>query len=1301
MHFNALQERVIRFLEKVELHVTPTQKMHPIQDDTAEHFLDFLLSIPVDQHNKSYHNKSVLYFLTAAGTEDSASILSELFTDPTVASLFISRSDFMSAFLEPIQTGRDINSSILTMMLEQDINHVVLRKLLQNEYFKEKLIEHPHFIETLLLRRPNTNYSNSSAFLWFATSNWCSIFQEFIKNASFFEMLTKHPLFLETFFEFKTDGFFAYWSVFNTLIESEEGCLLLLEILKDKSIHPLFINCPAFFTALLTNTPQENNDNSSAFFMLLTTTTRRLILNYFINDDQFLYKLTQHPLFITALLNRQTTESFTNLSALYLLIEPPNSDRVMTCLFNQEIVTQALISHPDFFNTLFAPLHIGNHCNTSALTWLVDTAMNQLVPVQRFLSDEKVCPLLLSNTAFLPALFASRSEAPHVSAIYFLSEGLEGHRILQKWFSDPDIMAALSTQEYSSQLSLNLLSNPLDKNHFKNYPLLNLLSTATGQAIVQQLFSQKKIKQAIFKRLKLPRHSLFETLIYHEAGLILFNNLTELGRINLLSVNHSISQLFNDPQVKLLITLKLINPELFLLLAATSPLEKDFIEILQYPNVSPWITTTKGRTLQHLIENHPLFDEEAKKSRLNHLKTSMKRYVKNLQSKNLIVHLHKLAPLLNQTQYRPEDLIAPELPAITNPDDSHQQMIDQALIIDFHRHIQWILNEPKLVSYHCAFTALLENKVIANNDDILVILMQIKSICSLMNTYLLNNKTIPTAPSDWESSFGKCIKGVQNTFSEMFIEFSYQPSLSRYLDQVQTDTMATYNRLFGTKESLEVHIPKNAIKAEMGLLVPLPSADIFLRNWSCSQRQWVAQSTMIALNDRNIFVKKLTETLEIELSSFTPKTSTIKRRRQAAATIKLTPDVMSYLLEKHQDYCQSPLFGTSLDIRSFLAFIQDTNLDDDKLETRLVLRPDLASALEKKANLFINKTVFLESSRVIETKEIFFWRFLTTSFKQASNFGYERLWATFLSDCSKAIDGPAFIQKHLLSHQDQLSQINIEKLFYLTEKSYSIFSILLSNPLIIEWLFGFKVLTYQENEEVLFELTQIEPSIPILGSAILTYKKLPRYIPMLLNHPGALIFILGYLQMQPDTFHQELYQSILAYLKDPTSKNLFEYNGLGPLLYEMQNSTSVPASDKKLIVEFLINTCLKQIQIEDSLFLQTASYLIPSINFKTLLFTISQNNNPWIINIINNPDYIIPLSYLLNESRSVKLKKQLDALTKDLEQNFHISTSSDLELLFFRSTNKLDHSENRLKIKSQEDNSEEASKGNDGPQFLL
>ena len=257
MHFNALQERVIRFLEKVELHVTPTQKMHPIQDDTAEHFLDFLLSIPVDQHNKSYHNKSVLYFLTAAGTEDSASILSELFTDPTVASLFISRSDFMSAFLEPIQTGRDINSSILTMMLEQDINHVVLRKLLQNEYFKEKLIEHPHFIETLLLRRPNTNYSNSSAFLWFATSNWCSIFQEFIKNASFFEMLTKHPLFLETFFEFKTDGFFPYWSVFNTLIESEEGCLLLLEILKDKSIHPLFINCPAFFTALLTNTPQE------------------------------------------------------------------------------------------------------------------------------------------------------------------------------------------------------------------------------------------------------------------------------------------------------------------------------------------------------------------------------------------------------------------------------------------------------------------------------------------------------------------------------------------------------------------------------------------------------------------------------------------------------------------------------------------------------------------------------------------------------------------------------------------------------------------------------------------------------------------------------------------------------------------------------------------------------------------------------------------------------------------------------------------------------------------------------------
>jgi hypothetical protein len=1223
----------------------------------SEAFIRFLTQIPFYKNPPHHQHLSLLYYLAFHSHQMKKDILSELIQHVILNDIpLITHPEFLDAFLAIPSSRPDERYSVMHLMIAKNSNHQALRLMLDHQPFHAQLLHHDQFIPALLERCPQGAHVNKSALFWLTKCNLIYLLSEWLASPAFVARLIKHTNFLPTFLAFNDHEPDAGWSILYLLTYNSLGISILKILLSYPELSNALTESHEFQVTLLTSIQNGPHENISAFFQLCLTMEGNQMLEHLFKSPTFKNALLSEPKFITTLLAHKSSGIEINISPLYLLAESTNSHTLIEQLFSNDQFIKNLLNHPSFIPTLLALIQKEPCTNMSILTWLLYKALT-FQPLYYFFKDDSVINKLISHREFFSTLLTTDTSTNHISGLNFLSSEVMGQLLFEKWLLHPIFISLLSQ---SSELLDKFCQRFL--NNAQTSIFSNFLSTSKGLAIIRSLFNYQAFKESIFKQLGLLSTFSFDWLIQNEAGFTLLQQLIKHHQLKLLDrCQDSIFKLFHLPQIQQLIHLGLINPHLFLFIAVVKS-EEDFILLLKEPILSPWEVTPKGLSLNDLIKTNLLLPEAIKHRQEAQLVKAQELYAKTASDRCLLVHLNHLGS--HQTLYK-ENQTSPDLPTLIATPSIATDEVDETIIQEFNQHVQWIINEKILENYHPAFIALSENRTIQNPVDYPIVLNQLRSICRLINYKLINKEPLPSVYTEWTDSLGTCVNGVLNTFGEMFIALSNQSALFAYIQQVETDTQARYNHLFGTESIFEVHIPKQAIQAEMGIYSKYEQRDPYLQKWTLEQRRWCAQSQILSLCQKEAIVRLLTEPLEINIDAYIQPTTHVKRRK-TDKICTITPKLLSYLQDKFIDYNRSPIFEEPLDFHHFMAFISALSPETDAFETSLSLREDLHEILIRKTSDYLQAINIFHAPDHVQTKMALIIHFLTTPLGeiQAKNLQDS---VSLITECALATDGAAFIQQAIeqLHHRAEITNILTENLFYETANNPSIFSILISNPFNMEWLFGYNVSHNKEESE--FKFINEAPHFPELRDALLASKQLPIQVARLLNQPGALLFALCY--AHHTLFHKPLFDVVLSFLNQ-SPKGIYMYHHLGAVLCDMQADPLIPTPEKDCVTSFLYDILNIQLENKDEHWWQTVCYLrsfTPEPNLLPILV-----ENPWLLKAIDNPRHKQALCLLINDNEA--LEANIAKLKKDevnRTQHQPTNTSINVQGYFFQAPKKV------------------------------
>lgn len=915
----------------------------------------------------------------------------------------------------------------------------------------------------------------------------------------------------------------------------------------------------------------------------------------FITEDISLARLLLNDLSLLPSLLKLKPD---NTSPLYLLATEPDGRKELKELLMDEDGRRAFLSQADFLTAFLARKTNSPGKNTSPLFWLVGSP--ELEIILKELSNEDFQNDLVSHPQFLQTLIAPVDKPnENTSALFWLAKTTPGVLRLEKWFSNPKVIESISTGENLDHFVTALMINASQGNVSA---FSQLLGTPTGCNAVRHLLANPLIRTKIMQHFNIPeKNQHVDWMFQSPAGLSLFRFLFQQQRLDLL--NEHPARLITHPDIQVYIRLGKLDPNLFLLLAAGEKDDESFLQCLENPLCTPWATSELGHSIADMIRAAPL-DTTTKERRIRRLEQAMTEYTKRISDHSFVTHPNALGSIHHQA---PEQPIPPELPAIDEELPYTIDGLDNSIIQSFRQHIAWILSQPELHAYHRAFRTLSLNKVIRNANDYPAILENIKTLCSWMNEYIEHQRRIPEPYPEWIKSLSYCDEGVTTTFGEMFTEFSRQSDLARYVQQAQNDANAFYCRLLAIPSNMEVHIPKQAIQAEMGRVSTLPRFDVYLRNLNRIQRRWSAQYAMQMLIQPEQLVHHLVSSLDIPEST------------------------LSYeqLMEKyHTSYKYSPIFGRPLSETEFMTFITNRAADDIiGIEPTFSVRRDLRTALEEKALSFLyTEGVLTEKDTRVEERELL-WRFLTAPNLENLSAHEHRLATNFLKKCSMSADGLAFIKDCIESHVADITKINPENLFFCNDEGDSIFSLMISSPYFSEWLFGYHLVVTRPNtgthEQISFHFEDV-PTSPMkpLAQALLALEKTKLALEPALTQRGTLPFWLYY--FQGDGLRGKLHNTLIKFMMQ-SPNGLYTYDALPPLLYDIQTNPNASAVEKTLVTSFVEEMVNGLIQTKNDACWLTAAILnatpakARSFIVDKLLPTLRQD--PWLLQTLENPKH--------------------------------------------------------------------------------
>ena len=995
--------------------------------------------------------------------------------------------------------------------------------------------------------------------------------------------------------------------------------------------------------------------------MYLRRITRYLTRNYFDTEEQIVpimaYTAGKTPLsieeFLNVLLRIQIDYQGSAFTVLYLLSKDSEGLDILTDLLLEPGFKEQLIADRDLLLSLFLRRTDDPDENMTVFAWF--TLRKEGVQLLKaLLDDTRFKTNFFSHQYFLSTMLMPWvSDEGEITSIFEqLVADQDSLYLLQSWVSFPEFMMSISGSVQSrNQFCRALLrgKNEDVDTVESDYPLAILLTTLIGRGIIKTLVENKAIRLGLLHSLKIVS---LDWLLDTDAGFFLFSQLIYYNRLQPL---RSDEPLFKHPHIKQLITMGKLEADLFLFIYATGPSDHEFCEQLDDLALSPWATNTRGYSLADVISASSL-DDETKARRLAFIDDALVRYPRQVSDTCLLVHLNNLGAIHTGA---PSDALPPELPSAVVAAYAIDGL-EAVIIQSFQQHLQWIADQPALEAYHAVFQVLSDNESIRTASDYPAVLCQLKAVCACMNYYVLHSLPIPTPYPEWPEAFSLCDEGVLTALGEMFNEFSNQPALASYLQQVQSDTTARYHYLFSTPDVFEVHIPKQGIQAELGLLGTLPRYDGFALNWSCAQRRWSAQMMMDHFIKPDPWIDCMTSSLDIDVEQFASTQSTVKRTRRASVIADFTPEIQRLFEEKYRLYSRSPLFKKPFDLRQFYAFIGDLPEDDKRLGTMVVLRADLLQVLKEKALAYWVEQQVITSPESIQQQNELLWHLLTTSLEDMSLDEYEAL-ECLISSCSKAVDGLAFIKYCIESHQSRLTELQVDNFFKSSRQMESIFSLFVTNPLYCEWLFGFRIhMTIDEEQESqTIEFKTEDSNHQCLIDALWASGKIPIELESMLEQPGTLFFWLYY--FKDDDARSELYQAVLECVSDQ-SHGFLIYNALAPLLYDMQKDDSEGLLEQPLIRVFLLNRMDEQLKARKEAFWKTASLCVglnPVLDIIPKLKT-----NDWLLSTLIYPENKAALAYLVNDDL------ELLRLVRALEER-HRSHRGHLPLRFFSSIEEL------------------------------
>ena len=767
-------------------------------------------------------NTSGIFWLAKMGSPGIKILRSLLSNMPN--SLFLLRKDFLPTLLANIPSGPDAGTSALYWLMKNTMGIEILQRYLvkAKKTFKASLLSHPDFMRILLTPPPKHSDAQqmySGLCLLMQNSLGCNLVKSLLDDRSLKARLLCQPDLLSILLEKipRVTGtstsllyFISSESQYFEILQELVTCATF-EALTPERQHELLS------TLLVRNTGNLYNNHCSALGNLIRYPAGIKKLSHLMTSTLFKNGLLSHPDFLASLLARPDSNSYI-YTALYSLIDPKGDYEILQSLLADEAFKANLLSQPEFLSTLLARPAQGD---SALLSMMANEKgiqiLNSLMTIESFKTN------LFSHPSFLNTVTNIRSDGAvilNAPTIDFLVLYPEGNEIVRRILSNVDVLRGWIGNAYFLTIIMSrpqlvaIFWEALLIEHDMNAStstLSLLLETPKGNQMVKRLMEAPTTKMAVITYLGLPEHEHhLDWLFTSEAGRSLFAILLRHHRQQLLQTNSlSPQHLFNQPQIKQLIRMGQIDPNLFLFLAATGACEKEFIDGLANPAFSLWATTAKGYSLFDVISTS-LLDEETKSRRKQYLLNAIQRYSDQVSDTNFVVHLNNLGTIHTQP---PDDATPPSLPdaiAVTYTIDG----LNDADIQSFNQHIQWILNQHPLHAYHAAFQALALNEIIRNKDDYPVVLGELKKLCAWMNHYVIHHLPIPEPFPEWANSFKACDDGVLDTFVEMFNEFSNQPALATYLQRVQSDINARYNRLFATPRNLEVHIRCAPWKAE-------------------------------------------------------------------------------------------------------------------------------------------------------------------------------------------------------------------------------------------------------------------------------------------------------------------------------------------------------------------------------------------------------------------------------------------------------------------------------------------------------
>ena len=1115
-------------------------------------------------------------------------------------------------FMTALQMTHDLypeSKSVLDFLSEWTEGRKIIFDLLTDS----ELLSHPSFLPKIMAHLSRRQSLNTS-----------TIFASLRASKSFYT-----PSFVSSLLVQISSGPFANTSGLFWLAKNGLHGIRIIRTLLSKTSKSQLLYRDEFLSTLLAQIPSGPDTNTSALSWLLVHPLGIKILRHQLQIARKSFKtsLLSHPNFLSTLLPplASTPEDIEQgPSRLDWLLEPSGEYEALQGLLAIDSVNPILLSHPDFLLALLTKRTIDQNPHISPLVLMMSSftgikILRGLLANPTFIADFLSHPSLLNSLLVVNVDGFDYFSTSVLDILVLFPEGME---VLQHLLTNSALLqACVYNSEFigfitNKPQTLTVFCEALLANHRINGSasvLSMLLETSYRSLVVKQLMENPATKAAILNHFFLSNPDLqLDWLFTNEAGFSLFTDLLRHHRLELLQGISSSSprKLFNQPQIRQLIRMGQIDPNLFLFILATGSSDAEFVAGLENKTFSLWATTARGYSLSDVIDASSL-DEDTKSRRKQHLSDALQRYTRRISDTNFIIHPHNLGTVHSQP---PDDALPPSLPEAVPAEFTIDGLLDIE-IQSFTQHIHWILHQPSLKAYHEAFSALWLNTTIRNSTDFPVISNQLKTLCAWMNHYVLNELPIPEPYPDWIDSLKLCDDGVTNTFGEMFNEFSNQPALATYLQQVQSDTIARYNALFSTPSNVEVHIPKNAIQAEMGLASSIPRYDVYLRMWNRTQRRWVAQSAMETLVNPDVLIKCLTDSLVINTQL---PTST------EGATTLLSHSMLD---EKYPDYRRSPLFAKPFSLREFYAFIADTSKDDERLETSIPLRSDLIEALKTKAESFLTEQRIITTSKITNLLNKLLWRFLTITDLEKISTSEQKVYDGLLLKLTSATDGPAFIKQCIESHQEEIDHINIDNFLRSSQGAPSVFSTLIANPFYAGWLFGFKLIITQVEEKPLIHFQPEASELPSLAKALISSEKTSIALESILNQPGTLFLWLYY--FQGDATRNELFQAILSFLLS-TPKSLYAYDALYPLLYDMQLSPTVSDFNKVLVQTFLEARLSEQLTLENEDCWLTACNITTLHNQSERIMN-QLRSNQWLLSTLNKPKNLDAFCYLVND----------------------------------------------------------------------